>query len=143
VRAAAAAAATPEMRLLPPSGGGRLTLSTPRRFTYDLVRVFSLCSRAAEQSKEAGIRTLVALDDQGGEFSSHLLLILAPDPNTHITSFFVKRDSHTLFYISLYTIIYIFSDILRKTHHNKQKAGGYPHSVGTDMFCTEALNRTN
>jgi hypothetical protein len=89
VRAAAAAAANPEMRLLPPSGGRRLTLSTPRRFTYDLVRVFSLCSRAAEQSKEAGIRTLVALDDQGGEFSSHLLLILAPHPNTHISQVFL------------------------------------------------------
>jgi hypothetical protein len=87
--AAAAAAAIPEMRLLPPSGGRRLTLSTPRRFTYDLVRVFSLCSRAAEQSKEAGIRTLVALDDQGGEFSSHLLLILAPHPNTHISQVFL------------------------------------------------------
>jgi hypothetical protein len=91
VRAAVAAAADaiPKMRLLPPSGGRRLTLSTPRRFTYDLVRVFSLCSRAAEQSKEAGIRTLVALDDQGGEFSSHLLLILAPHPNTHISQVFL------------------------------------------------------
>lgn len=66
-------------------------LSSPRRFTYDLVRVFSLCSRAAEQSKEAGIRTLVALDDQGGEFSSHLLLNLAPHPLT--------RTSQILYYI--------------------------------------------